>query len=158
MKKNSIVLISFVLVFLLVHGYLAYGSNYAKKNDVHEEIVHELLFSRTSIMNRALYNDEEINDIFVELEKIESGKLLEEDVEALLYARTNSTDYIFISNVEVLNVELLGLQGNTYNFKALIQWIVIETEELKEDVEYFIQIVQEDGKFFLTSLEPVEQI
>ncbi|SCG83115.1 hypothetical protein DW1_1544 [Proteiniborus sp. DW1] len=154
MRKNSIILISVLLLFVFVHGYL-YGSSYEKNQNGYKEIIEELLSNRTSIMNRALYGDEDINISFVDLEKVESGKLLEEDIESLLYARTNPTDYPFISNVEVLEVELLEWQDNIYKFKVLIQWEVIEIEEYKLDIEFFIHMKQEYGDFLLISLDPV---
>lgn len=155
MKKSSIIVMSISLVFLLVHGYLAYASNYAKKQSTYKEVVDELLSTRTSIMNQALYHSEDLNTVFLGLEKIESEKLIKEDIDSLLHARANPTDFPFISGLEVLNVELLELKDNVYKLKALIQWEVIEAGEVKIDVEYFIHMKQENGKFLLTSLVPV---
>lgn len=158
MKKNSIILISIIFLFLLVHGYFAYGSTHVKKHAIDEGVVSELLSNRTSIMNRALYGSEDINIIILDLEQIERGKLLEDDINCLIYSRINPTDYPFISDVRVLNANLLNIQDDIYKLRVLVQWELLETEELKETFDYFVEVQQQSGKFFLVNFEPVEQM
>lgn len=156
MKKRNIILISIIFLFILVHGYFAYGSTYIKKHSIDEGIISKLLIDRTSIMNRALYGDEDIDVLLVDLEQIERGKLLEEDIECLKDSRINPTDYPFISDTKVLNVNLLKIQDDIYKLKVQVQWKILEIEESKENVDYFIEIQQREDKFYLINFEPVE--
>lgn len=156
MKKRNIILISIIFLFILVHGYFAYGSTYIKKHSIDEGIISKLLIDRTSIMNRALYGDEDIDVLLVDLEQIERGKLLEEDIECLKDLRINPTDYPFISDTKVLNVNLLNIQDDIYKLKVQVQWKILEIEESKENIDYFIEIQQREDKFYLINFEPVE--
>lgn len=156
MKKRNIILISIIFLFILVHGYFAYGSTYIKKHSIDEGIISKLLIDRTSIMNRALYGDEDIDVLLVDLEQIERGKLLEEDIECLKDSRINPTDYPFISDTKVLNVNLLNIQDDIYKLKVQVQWKILEIEESKENIDYFIEIQQREDKFYLINFEPVE--
>ncbi len=155
MKKNSVIAMCISLILFLIHGYLAYASNYDNKQSIYKEIVDELLSTRTRIMNQALYGVDDLNIIFSNLEAIEREDLLEEDIKSIIYARENPTDYSFISGLELLKVDLLELKDSIYKLKVLVQWRIVEIEEEKIDVEYFIHMKQENGKFFLTGLEPV---
>ena len=156
MKKRNIILISIIFLFILVHGYFAYGSTYVKKHSIDEGIISKLLIDRTSIMNRALYGDEDIDVLLVDLEQIERGKLLEEDIECLIDSRINPTDYLFISDIKVLNVNLLNIQDDIYKLSVQVQWKILDTEEFKENIDYFIEIQQREDKFYLINFEPVE--
>lgn len=156
MKKRNIILISIIFLFILVHGYFAYGSTYIKKHSIDEGIISKLLIDRTSIMNRALYGDEDIDVLLVDLEQIERGKLLEEDIECLKDSRINPTDYPFISDTKVLNVNLLNIQDDIYKLKVQVQWKILEIDESKENIDYFIEIQQREDKFYLINFEPVE--
>ncbi len=155
MKKNSVIAMCISLILFLIHGYLAYASNYDNKQSMYKEIVDELLSTRTRIMNQALYGFDDLSIIFSNLEAIEIEDLLEEDIKSIIYARENPTDYSFISGLELLKVDLLEFKDSIYKLKVLVQWRIVETEEEKIDVEYFIHMKQENGKFFLTGLEPV---
>jgi len=155
MKKNSVIAMCISLILFLIHGYLAYASNYDNKQSMYKEIVDELLSTRTRIMNQALYGFDDLNIIFSNLEAIEREDLLEEDIKSIIYARENPTDYSFISGLELLKVDLLEFKDSIYKLKVLVQWRIVETKEEKIDVEYFIHMKQENGKFFLTGLEPV---
>lgn len=156
MKRNIIILTSIILIYLLAHRYLAYGFTSEKEYKVYEEMIYYLLSSRTSIMNRGLYSDEDINNIFSDLEEIERGRLLEEDTDCLKDARANFTDYPSVSDLKILKVNVIGLEDNNYKLKVLTQWKVIEAKESIENIEYFIEIQQQEGRYFLTKLEPVE--
>ncbi|WIV10507.1 hypothetical protein [Proteiniborus sp. MB09-C3] len=156
MKRNIIILTGIILTCLLAHRYLAYGSTSEKEYKVYEEIVYELLSSRTSIMNRGLYSDEDINNIFSDLEEIERGRLLEEDIDCLRDVRANPTDYPSVSDLKILKVDVIALEDNIYKLKVLTQWKVIEAKESRENIEYLIEIQQQEGRYFLIKLEPVE--
>src|SRR5690554_6615165 len=102
--KGKIILLTIVLMFLSIFGFLVHSSTLKKMSVLDDNMLYELLFSRKSVMNRGLYSDEDIDCIIMDLEKIEKGRLLEEDIESIQIARANPTDFSAINGLEVLKV------------------------------------------------------
>lgn len=157
MSRKIIILVSVFLLFLLIHSYLVHGSNCQKKYELNESIVYDLLLCRANIMNRGLYSDEDINSIINDLEKLEKGSLLKDDIESIKYARDNPTDYPLIIGLNIEKIHLLTINADTYKFQTLVQWSILDsTHELEENIEYFIEIQNQEGSFFLISIVPNE--
>lgn len=157
MSRKIIILVSVFLLFLLIHSYLVHGSTWEKKYELNESIVYDLLSCRANIMNRGLYSDEDINSIIMDLEELETGSLLKDDIESIKYARENPTDYPLIIGLKIEKIQLLTINANTYKLKALVRWSILDTtHELEENIEYFIEIQNQEGRFFLISIVPNE--
>lgn len=157
MKNKTIVLFSMFLILLLVNRYLVYGSVSEKTYKIDEGIVYNLLENRTYIMNKGLFSNEDMNGIIMKLNSIERAKLLKEDIMYLKEARTNPTDYPFVTGFEIVRLDLLTTNNNVCQYKVLIKWNIYDnTQESSDNIEYFIEIQQKEGRFFLTSLETVE--
>lgn len=157
MKKRFAVLIVF-FVLLLLQGYLVYGNALDRKNlaDIDVETVYYLLLSRIEAMNRGLYSDEDINDIILELERIEKGQLLQEDIDSLKDARLNPTDYPMVVGLNALKIDSVSSEDNVYILNAKIRWDILDDGEYLESIEYLIEVEHFEGRLYLVSLVPVQ--
>jgi len=155
MKKNFSVFLVF-FVFLLVQGYLVYGNSLDKRNLIDVEIIHYLLSNRIKAMNRGLYTDEAMDDIIADLEKIERGQLLQEDIISLKDAKLNPTDYPMVIGLNTLKIDSISNKDNIYILNAEIQWDILEDSEFMESIRYLIEVEHLEGKFYLISLVPIQ--
>jgi len=166
MGKPRVILALVLLGLILINSFIVQAAYIKNKEidteidteiDININIVEDLLNRRIEIMNRGMYQGEEFDKIQTELEEIEKGDLLKEDMLSIEEVRNFPTDLAYVNKVIIKDIIKSNWYSNTLNLKLLMEWEVIYYEEKeKEEIVYNIEIVKEMDSYFLKKLEVAE--
>ncbi|MGF7056538.1 hypothetical protein [Brassicibacter mesophilus] len=151
MKKLSLVIVVIFIFIILLNGYTVKASFQKDKfNEINQELLQALIMKRAEIMNKGLYNCDNIELVIDELKAIEKDIILENDISVLKEAHSNPTDYPRVTNVRIKDIADIKVEDDMYELIAAIEWdISYNLEDSTEEYEYIIQIDQHDSEYFL---------
>jgi len=122
----------------------------AQSNKLHKynEEIDSILTSRLEIINNALFEEMKLDELEKRLMKIESEDALDWDINYLEEIKNNPTDFSYVSDFEIVKIELLETNNNKYTFKAEIKWTIDNINT--ETYEHNIEIINNNGKLLMT--------
>lgn len=116
------------------------------------EIVEEMLHQRTHIMENVLAGKLSYDAGKEQLKEIETGKLLNDDLENLL--ASEETDIDRVKKMEVLHIERTSRMYDRMSFQASIYWTCNGLSgKYEETAEYHVGVSKSAGKYKLISLK-----
>lgn len=149
--KNSII---YLLVVSLLFSYNSFeGYEYHEEKDNIEAILNE----RIEIMNDFLYGVKDMNVLKEKLTAIESGVLLDNDLDILYKVIDNPTDFELAVNVKIDKIKSLEKKDNMMYINADLKWLMSGYDgEFNLVRNYDIQCVKSDDDVYLTALKYME--
>ena len=150
-KKSMFFYISLVCLILLMFVILLNDKTIgAQSNNLHKynEEIDRILTCRLEIINNALFEDMNLDQLEKRLIEIESEDALDWDVNYLEEIKNNPTDFSYVSDFEIVEIKLLETNNNKYTFKAEIKWTIDNVNT--ETYEHSIEIINNDGKLLMT--------
>jgi len=103
--------------------------------------------------------DFNIESIELDLEQIERGSILEEDLANIQKLKEAPTDIEYVHNLQVLDICNIEEEDNLYNLQAKIIWYMYDYEEKEVEVEvtYNIEIIKKNDTYYLSAIRPMEK-
>lgn len=154
MRKRFIL----TMLILLIFSYTSI-SGY----EYHEEInsIEYLLNERIKIMNEFLYGYKDMDNLEKKLNKIESGHLLENDLDILYKVIDCPTDYELAMNVEVDKINSIETIDDEILINADLNWLMSGYDgEFNLIRNYNIKCVEHKDQMYLSKLkilnDPIE--
>ncbi len=146
MKKRFI----YIMLVLLLFSY-----NSISAYEYHEEIseIECLLNQRIEIMNDFLYGVKDMRSLENKLEEIETGKLLENDLDILSKVVDNPTDYELAMNVKVDKINSLERVEDGICINADLIWQMRGYDgEYNVVRSYDIKCAETENRLYLSAL------
>ena len=149
-----------ILVVIILNGYIVQASTSKNRDFFCIEEVEDLLLKRLETINKALYEEDfNIESIKLDLEQIERGLILEEDLANIQKLKESPTDIEYVHNLQVLDVCNIEEEDNFYNLQVKIIWYMYDYEEKEVEVEvtYNIEIIKKNDRYYLSAIRPMEK-
>lgn len=146
MKRRFI----FTMILLLLFSY-----NSINGYEYHNEIntIEYLLNERIKVINEFLYSCQDMDSLEKKLNKIESGNLLQNDLDILNKVIDCPTDYELAMNVEIHKINSIELTECGYSVNADLNWLMRGYDgEFNLVKNYHIKCVEQDNKVYLAKL------
>jgi hypothetical protein len=146
MKKRFI----FTMILLLLFSY-----NSISANEYHKEIntIECLLNERIKIINGFLYGYKDMDRLKEKLNKIESGNLLENDLDILYKVIDCPTDYELAMNVKVHKINSIEMISDGYYVNADLNWLMRGYDgEFNLIKNYDIKCIEQDEQIYIAKL------
>lgn len=146
MKKRFI----YIMVLLLLFSYNSIGAY-----EYHDEIddIEYLLNERIVIMNGFLYGVKDMESLKKELSKIETEKLLENDIDVLSKIIDNPTDYELAMSVKTEGIHSLERKDGDVFINADLNWQMSGYDgEFNLVRNYNIKCVEINDRMYLAKL------
>ncbi len=146
MKKRFIC----IMVFMLLFSYNSIGAY-----EYHEEIddIEYLLNERIVIMNEFLYGVKDMESLRDKLSKIETEKLLENDIDILSKIIDNPTDYELAMSVKIDGIYSLERKDGAVFINADLNWQMSGYDgEFNLVRNYNIKCVEINDRMYLAKL------
>lgn len=146
MKKRFII----IMLALLLFSY-----NSISAYEYHKEIedIEYLLNERIVIMNEFLYGYKDMKSLENKLDDIETGKLLENDLDILFKVIDCPTDYELAMNVRVEKIRVLERNEDCIFINADLNWLMSGYDgEFNMIRNYDINCIEKDGQMYLASM------
>ena len=146
MKKRFII----TMIILLLFSYTSInGYEYHKETDTIEHLLNE----RITIMNEFLYGYKDMDSLKEKLSKIESGNLLQNDLDILYKVMDSPTDYELAMNVKVHEIYNMELTDDGYLVNADLNWLMRGYDgEFNLIRNYNIKCIEADKQLYLAKL------
>lgn len=146
MKKRFIITMILLLLFSYssINGY-----------EYHKEIetVEYLLNERIKIINEFLYSCQDMERLEKKLNEIESGNLLQNDLDILCKVIDCPTDYELAMNVKVHKINSIEMIDDGYFVNADLNWFMRGYDgEFNLIKNYDIKCIEMDEQVYLTKL------
>lgn len=146
MKKRFII----IMLALLLFSY-----NSISAYEYHNEIddIEYLLNERIKIMNEFLYGYKDMKSLEVKLNKIETEKLLDNDLDILLKVIDCPTDYELAKNVKVEEILTYEKVEDGISINVDLNWLMSGYDgEFNMIKNYNIKLVEIEQQMYLASM------
>lgn len=143
----------FILIMLAL---LLFSYNSISAYEYHREIddIEFLLNERIAIMNEFLYGVKDMEKLEQKLNKIETNKLLENDLDILFKVIDCPTDYELAMNVTVDKIHTLEETEECISINADLNWLMSGYDgEFNMVKNYDIECVEKNGKMQLSAMK-----
>lgn len=143
----------FILIMLAL---LLFSYNSISAYEYHREIddIEFLLNERIAIMNEFLYGVKDMEKLEQKLNKIETNKLLENDLDILFKVIDCPTDYELAMNVTVDKIHTLEETEECISINADLNWQMSGYDgEFNMVKNYDIECVEKNGKMQLSAMK-----
>ncbi len=138
------------MILLLLFSYSSInGYEYHKEI----ETVEYLLNERIKIINEFLYSCQDMERLEKKLNEIESGNLLQNDLDILCKVIDCPTDYELAMNVKVHKINSIEMIDDGYFVNADLNWFMRGYDgEFNLIKNYDIKCIEQDEQVYLTKL------
>lgn len=146
MKKRFI----FTMILLLLFSY-----NSINGYEYHKEIntIEYLLNERIKVINEFLYGYQDIECLEKKLNKIESGNLLDNDLDILYKVIDCPTDYELAMDVKIHKINSIEPTDVGYSVNADLNWLMSGYDgEFNLIKNYDIKCIERDSQIYLAKL------
>lgn len=146
MKRRFI----FTMILLLLFSYNSING-YEYHNEIN--IIENLLNERIKVINEFLYSCQDMDSLEKELNKIESGNLLQNDLDILKKVIDCPTDYELAMNVKIHKINSIELEDKGFSVNADLDWFMRGYDgEFNLIKNYQIKCVEKDSQIYLAKL------